>query len=70
MHMTTRRQQQRWYFKNLWRQLQTMGSAAPVGGGGGADRGLRVDAVATAGGGWRRRGKAVKAAVAAEGGLS
>jgi len=46
-----------------------MGSAAPVGGDGGADRGLRVDAAATAGGGWRRRGKAVKAAAAA-GGLS
>ncbi len=34
-----------------------MGSAAPVGGDGGADQGLRVDAAAMAGGGWRNGGK-------------
>ena len=32
-----------------------MGSAAPVGGDGGAGRGLRVDAAAAAGGGGGRR---------------
>jgi len=37
------------------RQLRTMGSAAPVGGDGGAGRGLRVDAAAAAGGGGGRR---------------
>ncbi len=44
-----------------------MGSAAPVGGDGGAGRGLRVDAAAVAGGGGGRRGKAVKVAAAAGG---
>jgi len=46
-----------------------MGSAAPVGGDGGAGRGLRVDAAAVAGGGGGRRGKAVKAEAAAGGGI-
>jgi len=31
-----------------------MGSAAPVGGDGGAGGGLRVDMTASAGGSWRR----------------
>jgi hypothetical protein len=44
-----------------------MGSGAPVGGDGGTDQGLRVDAAATAGGGWRKRGKTVKVAAAAGG---
>jgi len=47
-----------------------MGSVAPVGGDGGTDRGLRVDAAATAGGSWRRREKVAKVAAAAAGGLS
>jgi hypothetical protein len=34
--LTTRRQQRRWYFDNSWRQLWTIGSAAPVEGDGGA----------------------------------
>ena len=51
MHVTTRRRQRRWYFEYSWRQLRTMGSAAPVGGDGGAGRGLRVDATAASGGG-------------------
>ena len=33
-----------------------MGNVAPVGGDGGADQGLHVDAAATAGGGWRDGG--------------
>jgi hypothetical protein len=55
MHLMTRRRQRRCYSNNSWRQLWTMGSAAPVGGGGGVGRGLRVDAVAAAGGGGGRR---------------
>jgi hypothetical protein len=31
MHVTTRRWHRRCYFDNSWRQLQTMGSVAPVG---------------------------------------
>ena len=31
MHVTTQHQQRQWYFDNSWWQLQTMGSAAPVG---------------------------------------
>jgi len=46
MHVTTRHQQRRWYFANSGQQLRTMGSAAPVGGDGGAGRELRVDAAA------------------------
>ena len=34
--LTTRRRQRRWYFDNSWRQLRTIGSAAPVEGDGGA----------------------------------
>ena len=49
--------------------LHPDGSATPVGGDGGAGRGLRVDVAAVAVGSWQRQGKAVKAAVAV-GGLS
>jgi hypothetical protein len=34
--LTTRCRQRRWYFDNSWRQLRTIGSAAPVEGDGGA----------------------------------
>jgi hypothetical protein len=48
-----------------------MGSAAPVGGDGGAGRGLRVDAAAAAGGGGgRRRQLAAAGEGGAAGGLS